>query len=74
MALDISILTDAFKQIRDSAGKLSTSEQDLKLANAIAQFVASADVIYTVGLIAPSGGGPVTGPTTTPPTTIANLK
>lgn len=50
------LLTDMMERDETSIDEFAT-----RLAAAVVEEVQKADVIYTSGLIAPSGGGPVTG-------------
>ncbi len=50
------LLTDMLERDETSIDEFAT-----RLAAAVVEEVQKADVIYTSGLIAPSGGGPVTG-------------
>lgn len=50
------LLTDMLERDNTSIDEFAT-----RLATAVVEEVQKADVIYTSGLIAPSGGGPVTG-------------
>jgi len=60
MALDTSIITEAFAHIRDNRATMSQSDQDTYLAGKLKAFVESATVTYTTSsLSAPSGGGVV---------------
>jgi|GEM_PF-1789469 len=83
MALDkttlINSLRDAFSSrfpahTCDLGTKQYNQMNDLaqKMADAIDVYLTGAEIIYAGGLIAPSGGGAVTGPGST--TTIGNLK
>ncbi len=64
MAMDIDtlkgkiagILTDMMERENTSIDEFAT-----RLATAVVEEVQSAEINYTDGLIAPSGGGPVTG-------------
>lgn len=55
MALDTSILTNAWARMRANPNMPQT-DQDTILATALAQFVASADVIYQTNLTSATGG------------------
>ncbi|MBW7838577.1 MAG: hypothetical protein H3C36_02830 [Chitinophagaceae bacterium] len=50
------LLTDMLERDNTSIDEFAT-----RLATAVVEEVQSADIIYTSGLVAPSGGGPVTG-------------
>ena len=64
MALDTTILVNAMKANMTAKGLNPSSEQisDMqRLAEAFKTFVESATITYSAGLVAPPGGGPVTG-------------
>ena len=68
MPLDTVTLKNALKSAMlanlPSPGSSQVTEVDTlagAIANAMQSFVAGATITYTTGLIAPSGGGPVTG-------------
>jgi hypothetical protein len=65
--LDKSALSSSIKQAfldqRSKESDPETAAEDLagKIATAVEAYVKSLTVVYTAGLVAPSGGGPVTG-------------
>lgn len=58
-----SAIKSAYKNMKDSDGDEEATLDTLsgKLAEAIDTYVKAATIVYSTGLIAPPGGGPVTG-------------
>lgn len=62
--MDEQIIVDAMKSIVTGTGQTVSADQEAQmrtLAVAIKTMVQGATITYTTGLVAPGGGGPVTG-------------
>lgn len=60
MALTTDLITTAMAQNRNTPN-ITAAQAELNIANAIIATIKTLNLGYTAGLVAPPGGGPVTG-------------